>query len=59
MNIFKLAIVISSVNATCNFNLTTPFKTFYDTKGVSNTVKDGVRTISYKGTDKVKMYFGL
>ena len=51
MNIFKLAVIISTVNSTCNFYLTTPFKTVSDIKGVTNTVKDGVRTISYKGTD--------
>jgi hypothetical protein len=39
--------------------MTTPFYYLSDIKGVSNTVKDGVRTISYKGTDEVKMYFGL
>ena len=51
MNFIKLAVVISTVNAICNFNTTTPFKFMDDIKGVTNTVKDGVRTISYKGTD--------
>lgn len=57
--ISAVAMAATSVNATCSWDMKTPFKHWDDLNGVTNTMVNGKRRIQYNGTTRARMFFAL